>query len=296
MVRSFTRISSLALALLAGCTHLYFEGERIELRSEPTGDARELVLLYDDVGYGKEDREETEEVVTRILCGERFFVFGAWPFMIDLEDSDFTDIPIFSRLALSTRVTGAGAYAAGEDNLGLWQRLRIENWSELEAEINREISGGIAELAAGAPVDPDSYPYDARTAELCRAKAVDGSKWVELHPDGLRVDLPLSHEAAPRLLAEVVDWGIEAGENEKSSDDKALARSLFGAITELSLVDEHLRLRLGKASGATLVLEYADPDTHCDSQLRRELARRALIPEVLPTLAELIADPTKLGR
>jgi hypothetical protein len=296
MLSPLRRAAALASLLAAGCTNLYYRGERIELRPRAADDALEIALVYEQVGYGAESREKSREVAARILRGERFFVFGAWPFVLDLENPGVVEHPFLARFAEATRVVGSGAFRAETFELGLWQCVRIQGWSALQDGINREIGAACAEFDPSAPQDPDAYPYDARTAELCRAKALDGSDWVEMRPDGLWVELPLSSAAAPRLLADVVDWGAETASDGGRSDDDALVRAFFGSIQELSLAGEVLKLRIGRAADGVLTLDYLDEGVHGDGELRADLVQAGLIPRELPSLDELRADPAKLGR
>ena len=258
----------LVALLLTACSSFHFDHQELRLAHDPEADVLEIHILYRNVrpsGEDEGDREDYDEVVGRILKGERFFLLPPLFWDMDWEEqvSDLgrpgKELDEEDRMTLAfARCLSVVEARRFEDDRGrpcLLQKVRLAPASRSMQLINEGIRDGILQDAeSGERLEEDDPEFDLRTRRLWVEEARAGVDWVVWKERTLTFTMPVSPSGAARLIEELVHLSRSGSGREALPLVSAITRSL----TSLEIRDDHLYLEFAPGEDGWLSFELDD--------------------------------------
>ena len=269
MLKIRTLLAVLALPLAASCTEFEFAEQDIAVRFDVEADVLEVSIDTRGI-YGTQMGSNDTEVVIderaaarvrQMAEGYRYFHLLTWPFVFDLDEEENPAAPNVPenaspeltglmedllRLASGVTVTESKTYFDANDEVAVFQRVRIEHATELVAMMNTGISMSVMhsiELAVDAvadpPIDDIFESREARRLLLEHAKAE--RPWVELDGDGVSVHVPMTAQDLARVVRQSFD--LAADQPEDAAEAASLGRAFFHDLDGISMAGNVVTFR-----------------------------------------------------
>ncbi len=261
---------SALLALSAGCAEFDFAEQDLSLRYVDDGDRIELNvktrgIFATPAGWGQSEDQvlaSGKERVEQMAAGARYFYLVTFPFMLDLDEGDWSEEEdwitkeqrerIWSLMDKSVSVTSASTFLDEAGEVALDQRVEIKNAKACVAAMNELVTLGVQhELneAKGKPADLAEIFGSEASQDNLRAFVVAGGVWISLDAEALVVRVPMTpYDLALCMKAFLEETAVEGGSSGSDSDwadrrGAAAARALFANLEELTVEDGVVNFR-----------------------------------------------------
>ena len=286
-MRTFTPHLTSLLAvfalLLCGCSQ--FEPAEQDLGIAYDAEADVLTFTIDSRGihapsgrasnpFGKPPTQEKQtaaasERLRAAAEGAPYFVLLASPLALDLtevpeaiardgQDEDWKDIQeLWLDLRKGIRVDSSGLYLDTSQEVGLYQRVRVENAHKLVGFMNELISRSLLET----DLDDDANAREVAADKVRRAYARERGPWVVLDAEALEVRMPLAPWQVANMMKGIAELPFEpVGEEADPWEAElgaAMGRALFADLGAFQVVDGIARLRYPFGDDQRIDFPYA---------------------------------------
>jgi hypothetical protein len=249
-----------ASALACGCNSpIAFTDQEARVRYNPSDDSLDLLLVYRGITATSDDADVVakalDEHLVPILNRRREFVIqtmGYWN--LDAEKDGKEDLRAL-RAAESFKLEEVATFL-DDERLAGFQHFKIMRVSDALRDWNQMLSESILEQAKDGRLSEGDL--DARSLELCVARARSGQPWVRLVEGEFEIDLPLTRATSRKLQQKVLVESI-AGSDKPNWIAKA-----FSYVTSLRIEDERFVVRLGRPENGLYTFAFSGDKTKDD--------------------------------